>query len=123
MVWDLAVRITSRTPEEVKQMKALKYLIVIASPLLFVAGCETVNQNDKALLEKASANAADAKAASMKASSDAKAAAAAAKAAAAAAKAAAAAARAAADAANRGAAEAKAAGDKADRIFQKNLRK
>ena len=97
-------------------MKALKYLIVIALPFLFVAGCETVNQNDKALLEKASANAADAKAASMKASSDAKAAVAAAKAAADAA-------RAAADAVNRGAAEEKAAGDKADRIFQKNLRK
>ena len=42
-------------------MKALKYLIVIALPFMFVAGCETVNQNDKALLEKASANAADAK--------------------------------------------------------------
>ena len=90
-------------------MKSLKYLTVIAAPILFAAGCETMNQNDKAMVEKANANAADAKSAAMKASADAQAAAAAA--------------RAAADAANRAAAEAKAASDKADRIFQKNLRK
>lgn len=90
-------------------MKYLKYMTIVAAPLLFAAGCETMNQNDKAVLDKANANAAEAKAASMKASADAQAAAAAA--------------RAAADAANRAAAEAKAASDKADRIFQKNLRK
>lgn len=79
-------------------MKYLKYMAVVAAPLLFAAGCETTSQNDKAMMERAN----EAKAA---------------------AEAAAAAARAAADAANRAAAEAKAAGDKADRIFQKNLRK
>jgi predicted secreted acid phosphatase len=90
-------------------MKYLKYVTIIAVPLLFAAGCETMNQNDKAMLEKANTSAAEAKSASMKASADARAAAAAA--------------RAAADAANRAAAEAKAASDKADRIFQKGLRK
>jgi hypothetical protein len=87
-------------------MKYLKYVTIIALPLLFAAGCETMNQNDKAMLEKANISAAEAKSASMKASADAQAAA-----------------RAAADAANRAAAEAKAASDKADRIFQKGLRK
>ena len=90
-------------------MKYLKYGAIVTVSLLLAAGCETANQNDKAMLEKANASAAEAKAASLKASADAKAAAAAA--------------RAAADAANRAAAEAKAASDKADRIFQKNLRK
>lgn len=90
-------------------MKHFKLITIVAVPLLFAAGCETMNQNDKAMLDKANSNAAEAKAASMKASADAQAAAAAA--------------RAAADAANRAAAEAKAASDKADRVFQKGLRK
>ena len=90
-------------------MTHLKFIAIIAVPLLFAAGCETMNQNDKAMLDKVNTIAAEAKAASIKASADAQAAAAAA--------------RAAADAANRAAAEAKAAGDKADRVFQKALRK
>ena len=57
-------------------MKYLKYVTVIAVPLLFAAGCETMNQNDKAMLDKANASSAEAKAASMKASADAAAAAA-----------------------------------------------
>ena len=52
-------------------MKHLKLVTIIAVPLLFAAGCETMNQNDKAMLDKANTNAAEAKAASMKASADA----------------------------------------------------
>ena len=60
-------------------MKHLKLITIVAVPLLFAAGCETMNQNDKAMLDKANSNAAEAKAASMKASADAQAAAAAAR--------------------------------------------
>ena len=60
-------------------MKRLKFITIIAVPFLFAAGCETMNQNDKAMLDKANANSAEAKAASMKASADAQAAAAAAR--------------------------------------------
>ena len=68
-------------------MKHLKLITIIAVPLLFAAGCETMNQNDKAMLDKANTNSAEAKAASMKASADAQAASADAQAAAAAARA------------------------------------
>ena len=91
-------------------MKCLKYLMVAIAPILFAAGCEmSLNKEDRAMLEKASAAAAEAKTsaaaaatASMNAADTAKAAA---------------------DAAKMAAAEAKAAGDKTDRIFQKGLRK
>ena len=52
-------------------MKHLKLVTVIAVPLLFAAGCETMGQSDKAMLEQANTNAAEAKAASMKASAEA----------------------------------------------------
>ena len=91
-------------------MKRLKYLVIAVAPVLFAAGCEmSLNKEDRAMLEKASAAAADAKTSAA--------------AAVAASKSAADTAQAAADAAKMAAAEAKAAGDKADRIFQKNLRK
>lgn len=88
-------------------MKHLKYLTVIALPLVFAAGCETTAQQQEIskLESQVMAN--------KKSSEDA---AASARAAAAAASEAAAAARAA-------AAEAKAASDKADRLFSRNLRK
>ncbi len=85
-------------------MTFVKKILMVALPLVLLAGCATEQQ-----VEKANMTAADA----------AKSAADAAKAASAAAKAAQQAAR----AAERAAAEARAAGDKADRIFRKGLRK
>lgn len=88
-------------------MKYLKYLAVIAAPLLFAAGCETTaqQQDTSALESQVMANKKTADDAAMSA------------------KEAAAAAREAAAAAQAAAAEAKAASDKADRLFSRNLRK
>ena len=60
-------------------MKHLKLVTIIAVPLLFAAGCETVGPTAQAQIDQANANANEAKAASMKASADAQAAAAAAR--------------------------------------------
>lgn len=88
-------------------MKYLKYMTVIAVPLLFAAGCETTpqTQNSSALESQVMAN--------KKTAEDA----------AASAREAAAAAKEAAAAAKSAAMEAKAASDKADRLFSRNLRK
>ncbi len=88
-------------------MKYLKYVTVIAAPLLFAAGCETTAQQQEIskLESQVMAN--------KKTADDA----------AAAARAAAVAAQDAATAARAAAAEAKAASDKADRLFSRNLRK
>lgn len=88
-------------------MKYLKYMTVIAVPLLFAAGCESTaqNQNTSALESQVMAN--------KKTAEDA----------AASAREAAAAAKEAAAAAKSAAMEAKAASDKADRLFSRNLRK
>lgn len=88
-------------------MKYLKYMTVVAVPLLFAAGCASSpqTQNDTALKSQVMAN--------KKTAEDA----------AASAKEAAAAAQQAAAAAKQAAAEAKAASDKADRLFSRSLRK
>ena len=95
-------------------MKLVKKLLVVALPLVFVAGCTTQGS-----LDTANQNAAQMSATAEKAAS---AAAMAASAAAMAAKSAEMAAKAA-KAAERASAEARAAGDKADRVFRKGLRK
>jgi outer membrane murein-binding lipoprotein Lpp len=85
-------------------MKLVKKLLVVALPLVFVAGCATQESIDKAN-QNAAQTSATAEKAAMAAEMAAKAAAQAAR------------------AAERASAEAKAAGDKVDRIFRKGLRK
>lgn len=92
-------------------MKLVKKLMVVALPLMLIAGCATQEALDKAnqdsaristTAEKAASSAAMAAEAAMKAAK---------------------AAEQAARAAERASAEARAAGDKADRVFRKGLRK
>lgn len=92
-------------------MKLVKKLMVVALPLMLIAGCATQEALDKAnqdsaristTAEKAASSAAMAAEAAMKAAK---------------------AAEQAAKAAERASAEARAAGDKADRVFRKGLRK
>lgn len=90
-------------------MKITKTLAIAVVPLMLAAGCAQMAEGDRAKLDAAAKNSADAKSASMSAAAQADAAAKAA--------------QAAADAAARAAKEAKDAADKADRIFQRNLRK
>ncbi len=92
-------------------MKLVKKLMVVALPLMLVAGCATQESLDKANQDSARISATAEKAASSAAQ------------AAEAAKMAAKAAEQAAKAAERASAEARAAGDKADRVFRKGLRK
>lgn len=99
-------------------MKLVKKLMVVALPLMLIAGCATQEALDKANQDSARISTTAEKAASaaaMAASSAAQAAEAATKAAKAAEQAA--------KAAERASAEARAAGDKADRVFRKGLRK
>lgn len=90
-------------------MRFAKTLIIAAVPLMLAAGCETMSENDRMMVEKANTSAADAQAAAQRAAD--------------AANKAAASAAAAARAAEAAAAEAKAAGDKADRVFRRGMRK
>lgn len=85
-------------------MKLVKKLMVVALPLMLIAGCATQEALDKANQDSAriSATAEKAAEAAMKAAK---------------------AAEQAAKAAERASAEARAAGDKADRVFRKGLRK
>ncbi len=90
-------------------MSPMRKMLIVALPLALLAGCETMGQSDRAMIESSNKSAADAKtqaAAAMAAAN---------KAAAAAEKAAA--------AADNAAREAKMAGDKADRVFRRGLRK
>ncbi len=97
-------------------MTFVKRIALGALPLLLAVSCAELGAGDKAMVERASTTANEAKDAAASAT-------AAAEAAARRAEAAARAAENAAAAAGRAAAEAKAAGDKADRIFRSRLRK
>jgi len=90
-------------------MKFSKTLIIAAVPLLLAAGCETMSESDRMMVDNATKSATDAQAAASRAAD--------------AANKAAASAAAAARAAEAAAAEAKAAGDKADRVFRRGMRK
>ena len=108
-------RTQDRHPEE-KIMTFVKRFALVALPALLVVSCAGLGESDKALVERATMTADEAKSAAANATATAEAAARRAEAAARAAENAAA-------AAERAAAEAKAAGDKADRIFRRRLRK
>lgn len=97
-------------------MKVLRTVMVAALPLALAAGCTTLQGDDKAMLEKASSDAAAARTQSQQATD-------AANRAAASAQQAADAARQAAAAAERAANEAKASSDRVNAMFQRNLRK
>jgi hypothetical protein len=90
-------------------MKVLRTFMVAALPLALAAGCTTLQGEDKAMLEKASADASAARTQSQQAAD--------------AANRAATAAQQAAAAAERAANEAKASSDRVNAMFQRNLRK
>jgi len=90
-------------------MKVLRTFMVAALPLALAAGCTTLQGEDKAMLEKASADASAARTQSQQAAD--------------AANRAATAAQQAAAAAERAANESKASSDRVNAMFQRNLRK
>ena len=97
-------------------MKVLRLLMVAALPMALAAGCTTLQGDDKAMLEKASADATASRMASQQATD-------AANRASASAQQAADAARQAAAAAERAANEAKASSDRVNAMFNRGLRK
>ncbi len=104
-------------------MKHLKLPAIILAPLLFATGCDTLSQDNRAMIEQTMKTTAALEKSVQELLDREKAMSEQLKAALAEAGAASQSASAAADAASKAASEAKAAGDKADRIFRKNLRK